>query len=641
MRNLPYDIGSLPEAMAHCALRRALRSVIDRDVAFVACIVVDDPERLSTYELAAERLFLRRDLRGIRMAQDKTSVCAFSDSTALLTRMHGDATIYNRNVFLFASEDLIPTHFRLACEFLIKLAPPDAGLVTSAIKLIRGEVIGKEIADIIARADWKDLRILFRDGKSIRQSADRLAQAKKMRMSNADIDEAARRQSQAKALRDLEGYGDATAWGKQMVADLTKFRAGALPWSEIERGILLYGPPGTGKTRFARLLAEACDVPLVSGSYARWQSHGHQGDALKAMRETFKTASAYEASILLIDELDNFRNRDLESDTGDYLRGVTNGLLECLDGVERRVGTVVVATTNRIDVIDEAVIRPGRIDTHIRIDPPGADDRCLILERYLDWTIPTDFREEIAMATEGDTGASLERLARVIRRWARDSGTKVGMEAIRACLPKISFIPEGRVRASALHEAGHAVVGLTLGRELMELRLAHRYLEDRGEYQLGVCRFTEIPFHGRGPSFLLDEIKITLGGMASETEFFGAHSDGCGGHQNSDLVRATNYATSYEAVYGMGQSLVSEPFKGNGQLARLRQFNPAIWSRVDALLKQAFEETRTIIRENKDFVSALADSLAEARNLSAEDVARLQLDHAFRFREDKPQSRAG
>ncbi len=132
-------------------------------------------------------------------------------------------------------------------------------------------------------------------------------------------------------LEELHGYGEARQWGLELARDLTRYRRGEIAWTDVEPGLLLSGPTGVGKTRFAQALCDHLWRALIHGSYARWQSAGHQGEMLAAMREAFEMAKAAAPAILLIDELDSFESRATEdSHSRTYTRQVVNGFLECL-----------------------------------------------------------------------------------------------------------------------------------------------------------------------------------------------------------------------------------------------------------------------------------------------------------------------
>lgn len=158
------------------------------------------------------------------------------------------------------------------------------------------------------------------------------------------------------------------AWRSSAISKIS----GRIPWSAVDRGALLFGPPDTGKTTFATALAGSARVPLVSGSLGEWQSAGHLGDLLKAMRATFAAARSAIPAILFIDELDSFGSRaSLSRDHRDYGIQVINGLFELMDGIGGREGVVIVGACNHPQRLDPAIVRSGRLDRHLPVPLPN------------------------------------------------------------------------------------------------------------------------------------------------------------------------------------------------------------------------------------------------------------------------------
>ncbi|WSG75919.1 ATP-binding protein [Rhizobium beringeri] len=181
------------------------------------------------------------------------------------------------------------------------------------------------------------------------------------------------------SLDELEGYGEARDWGLALADDVRAWERAEIPWSEVDRGILISGPPGSGKTLFASALARTCGIEVVATSVSRWQSMGHLGDMLGAMRKSFQEAAAKKPCILFLDELDSIGDRaTFKGDNAQYSSQVVNGLLELVDGFDRLEGVVVVGATNFPEKIDPALRRAGRLDRHIAFPcrTLKPDDRC-------------------------------------------------------------------------------------------------------------------------------------------------------------------------------------------------------------------------------------------------------------------------
>jgi SpoVK/Ycf46/Vps4 family AAA+-type ATPase len=297
------------------------------------------------------------------------------------------------------------------------------------------EAQGRKITDEEATAlvTMKDemLNLAMRSGRQLKTVLDAVQHAEK-RDSSFEIP---KRKKVGLHLEDMNGYGEAKDWGLELARDIQDYKDGIIQWSDVDSGLLLSGPPGCGKTTFAAALARTCSVDFVTGSYASWQSHGHQGDMLKAMRAAFKDARKRAPCIFLIDEIDGFIERGKgHGENGDYMRGVVNGLLEELDGSEAREGVVVIGACNDASVIDVALKRPGRLDHHIEIAPLSAEAREAILLHHLEADIDV---KSFAGATAGMTGADLQKLARDARRLARRERVSVSAMHVHACIPAL------------------------------------------------------------------------------------------------------------------------------------------------------------------------------------------------------------
>ncbi len=420
-------------------------------------------------------------------------------------------------------------------------------------------------------------------------------------------------------LEDLRGYADAAAWAFELKRDLADYSAGHLAWHDVDTGLLLSGPPGTGKTTFAKALATSCDVPFLTGSYSAWQAAGHQGDMLKAMRKTFDAARASAPCILLIDEVDAFVDRGKSGEHQEYMRGVVNGLLEHLDGAVERPGVVVIGACNDPGNVDAALRRPGRLDRHIAIALPDADARAHILRYHLQADL--DLGDAIAL-TEGCSGADLERIARDARRLARRSGMAIETSHVLQALPPVRVIPADQVRATAIHELGHAVVGVALGlRRLTRVVVHDKVLA--GASVAGFAAFDSEPMVRRDSRFMRADICVNLASLAAEHVFFGDHCDGVA----LDLEQATGIATWMVAVAGMGDGLVScQSFAATGRMAsELRR--PAIAIQVEAILREELIRARQIVTRYRGVIESLADRLIEHGSLDGTVVEAAVADH--------------
>lgn len=209
------------------------------------------------------------------------------------------------------------------------------------------------------------------------------------------------KQTSVALVETLSGYGAARNWALDLKADLALWSEGNLSWDEMSTKLLLSGPPGTGKTTYAKALCNTLKVPLLVTSVAHWLEPGYLGDVLKRMSAAFDLAASKAPAILFIDELDNIGSRNAGGGRpyDDYWVSLINRLLQLLDGATKTEGVVVIAATNLPEKIDPALLRSGRLETHVRIPLPDLGTLVGILTHHLG----TDLADVVSSAP----GASL------------------------------------------------------------------------------------------------------------------------------------------------------------------------------------------------------------------------------------------
>ncbi|THK34034.1 AAA family ATPase [Ensifer sp. MPMI2T] len=421
-------------------------------------------------------------------------------------------------------------------------------------------------------------------------------------------------------LGSMHGFGPLADWGFDLARDLADYKAGLIDWPEVDSGVLISGPPGTGKTMFAGALARMCNVPLIYGSAAQWQAAGYLNDLLRAMRGSFREAREKAPSILFVDEVDAFGDRAVrDTHNADYKRQVINGFLEQLDGFERREGVVVVGACNHPNDLDPAIRRAGRLDRHFPISLPDRAARLGILKHYTTIELTGDDAERFALATDGMTGADIRQLVRDAKRSARRRSDTLRSSDITAHLREVVPIPPEYLRAIAVHEAGHAIVGLELGcGSLVAVRIVPEIVPN-ADVRVGGALFERPPIVRRTRQFYLDEIARSLAGIAAETVVLGSFSDGAAGAESADLVHATRIATLVEAGFGMGHTLMVEAEDEIG-MARLRATNPELRWSVQKLLDDEFERAKAIVECRRTALEEVVGKLLTARYLEGDVV---------------------
>jgi len=407
---------------------------------------------------------------------------------------------------------------------------------------------------------------------------------------------------------------------------------------ELPKGILLVGPPGIGKTLMARATAGEAEVPFFSISGSEFIEM-FVGVGASRVRDMFKTAQKSAPSIIFIDEIDSIgRVRGTGLGGGHDEREQTlNQILSEMDGFSRSEPVIVIAATNRPDVLDPALVRPGRFDRQITLDLPQKEARLQILKLHTKKIPLADDvdLEKIAASTVGFSGADLHNLvnesallaARKDKKEVTADEFDKGRDKILLGLEREDHLNEEEKMIIAYHEAGHALIALlTPGAD----SLTKVTIIPRGR-SLGVTeQIPEEDRHNYGHDYLFARLCIMLGGRAAEQLIYEETSTGAG----DDLKKATDLARRMICQWGMSKKLgpavfsrgESHPFLGQ-ELTQEKNFSEDTAKIIDQeiieLLNQAQKSAIETLNKNRPQLKTLAQELVERETLSYRQVADL------------------
>ncbi|WP_132281495.1 AAA family ATPase [Neorhizobium sp. JUb45] len=611
---------TVPIYLAYCGIVAALRHHVAAKTSSLAVLETTTPDAIDSY-VHAGRLFLRQLLN--RRGYSDPFVRAIrqrkSDKPSELD-VYRRAAEDGRGILLCTSLCDVDEELRLFADVVVTIPQPTANQISATFKRY-GHVLTTLEQQMIASESWTRLVYAFPPDRPVLAGLRRLRETASRPPVRKVVPVAT-----GPTLENLSGLGPAREWGLELSRDLADFKAGLISWDDVDTGALISGAPGTGKTLFAEALARTCALPIVAASAAQWQAAGYLNDLLKAMRESFREAQSKGTALLFIDELDAMGSRAVnDSQNADYKRQVINGLLELLDGFERRTGVVVVGATNHPGDIDPAILRPGRLDRHFEIPLPDSTTRQQIFQFHAGFAVPEDYEDQFARSTAGMAGAGLKQLVRDGRRIARRSGKPFGFEQVLEAAKPLIDLPAELMRVAAFHEAGHAIVGLELGMELKGISVADKILAE-GVNTLGGALFTRQAFPMKTKSFYLNLITMYLGGLAAETLIFGEFTESGASDPNSDLGVATALATKVEASFGMGSTLAIDVVLDH-ELGRLRTTDNRVRAAVSEILARQFTRAREILDLRKKALGKIADTLLTARSMSAAEVGEVLLRH--------------
>lgn len=393
--------------------------------------------------------------------------------------------------------------------------------------------------------------------------------------------------------------------------------------ARIPKGVLLHGDPGTGKTLLAKAIAGESGVPFFQANGSSFEEK-FVGVGASRVRKLFKEAKKYAPCIIFIDEIDAVAQSRY---SGNHNEQTLNQLLSEMDGFGTDSGVIIIAATNHIEVLDSAIIRPGRFDRHVYIPTPDAAAREQILQVHLrNKSIAEDISlTELAKKTVGFTGADLENVLNEATIYAvRHKKSCISQVDIDEAIAKVivglekknKVITDKDKHLTSIHEAGHAIISAVLRPEVKNFGISIVPRGRAGGYNL----FDEIDTSFKTKSDLLNEIKVLSGGRAAEEFFLHDISSGA----SNDLESASKLAYLMITKFAMDDNYlvkISEAHEYN------KQIDKTSTDKAEKICREAYLDTLEIIKNYEAQLSKLANLLYEKEYLSQEDVERFMKEN--------------
>jgi AFG3 family protein len=432
---------------------------------------------------------------------------------------------------------------------------------------------------------------------------------------------------------DVAGLDEAKVEVMEIVDFLKQPKKYTALGGKIPKGALLIGPPGTGKTLLAKAMAGEAQVPFFSLSGSDFVEM-FVGVGASRVRDLFKQAREKAPCIIFIDEIDAIgraRGKNAVM-SNDERENTLNQLLVEMDGFGGDTGIIILAATNRPDVLDSALLRPGRFDRQITIDKPDVKGREAIFKVHL---VPIKVSEKLdiyklAEQTPGFAGADIANVcneAALIA--ARNNKEAVDMKDFQDAIDRVigglekknKIIAPHEKSIIAYHEAGHAVCGWFLEHAYPLLKVT---IVPRGTAALGYAQYTPKEQYLYDIEQLTDQICMTLGGRAAEEIFFGKISTGA----SNDLQQITRIAYSMVTAYGMNERIGNVSFYDPSQENTFtkpysEETGKIIDEEVRKIIDQAYITTKKLLTEKREQVELLAKALLDKEVLHKSDVEEL------------------
>ncbi|XP_064399044.1 paraplegin-like [Halichondria panicea] len=400
------------------------------------------------------------------------------------------------------------------------------------------------------------------------------------------------------------------------------------------KGALLYGPPGTGKTLLARALAAEACVPFLSIAGSDFVEV-YAGTGAARVRDLFSQSRKHAPCIMYIDEIDAVgkTRRSSISEGHNEQENTLNQLLVEMDGITPLESVVILASTNRVDILDQALLRPGRFDRQISIDLPTLAERKAIFELYLGQVLldpdrgVTDYSARLAALTPGNSGADIANIvneaalhaARYKKSGVREDDFEYAVERIIAGMEKKNHVMSCEERRIvAYHEAGHALVGWCLEHTDPIMKVS---ITPRTKGALGFSQYLPSDQKLYTTEQLFDRMSMALGGRAAEAITFNRITTGA----RDDLEKVTEMAYRQVAEFGMSPVIghISLPPQAGGKRSYSQKLSRMIDEEVKELVNRAYLRAKQILEEHTEQLEKVAVSLLEKEVVNYKDLVDL------------------
>lgn len=426
---------------------------------------------------------------------------------------------------------------------------------------------------------------------------------------------------------------------KEEVEEIVDFLKNPKKYTElgakIPKGALLVGPPGTGKTLLAKAVAGEAKVPFFSLSGSDFVEM-FVGVGASRVRDLFKQAKEKAPSIIFIDEIDAIgraRGRAANMGANDERENTLNQLLTEMDGFGTNTGVIILGATNRADVLDRALIRPGRFDRQIHVDMPDLNERREIFEVHLK---PLKLKKDLdidflSKQTPGFSGADIANLCNeaaliAARKKKKEVNKQDFLDAVDRIIggleKKNKLITKDEKYSIAIHESGHATISWLVEHASPLVKVT---IVPRGR-SLGAAWYLPDERQLTTTEQMLDELCATLGGRAAEQVIFGKISTGA----LSDLEKVTKQAYAMVSVYGLNDKIGNISYydsSGEQEYSFSKPYSERTAQTIDEeaskIIEFQYERAKKILEENKDKLTALADQLLEKEVIFKEDLEKI------------------